>query len=108
VLGAWSDKWVVIATDQLDDPIFADLSTGEFSIYSAVHGEGTWEPYLIADSLAKFKAIIQRLQTLSIGRTNPIEIERDPINDENKAQFLSYVSRENPNTELFYWETFFL
>jgi hypothetical protein len=105
--GSWNDKWVVIATDQLGDPIFVDSSSSQLTVYSAAHGEGAWEPYIISDSLFEFKEIVGLLQKMSIDRTNPVEIEENPINDNDKADFLRYVTLKNLDTELWYWEQFF-
>jgi hypothetical protein len=104
-VGSWNDRWIVIATDQLGDPIFIDSSSSRFTVYAAAHGEGAWEPYIISDSLFEFKEVIGLLRKISIDRTNPVEIEENPIND--KADFLGYVTLKNPNTELWYWEQFF-
>ena len=105
--GSWNEKWIVMATDQLGDPIFVDSSTRQFTVYNAAHGEGVWEPHVISDSLFEFKEIIGLLRKISIGRTNPVEIEENQINDKDEANFLGYINKKNPNTELWYWEQFF-
>src|SRR5262245_31602872 len=51
----WHQEWIVIATDQLGDPIIVDASSPVLNVLSAAHGEGAWKPFLIADSLDNFK-----------------------------------------------------
>jgi hypothetical protein len=68
--GSWNNKWIVIATDQLGDPIFVDSSSSRSTVYTAAHGEGIWEPYVISDSLFEFKEVIGLLRKLSVGRSN--------------------------------------
>src|SRR6266513_5104465 len=53
--GDWKEEWIVIASDQMGDPIIIDVSSVELTVLSAEHGEGTWEPFVIADSLDNFK-----------------------------------------------------
>ena len=53
----WRRTWIVIAYDN-GDPYFIDtakpLPDGECPIWMAMHGTGTWEPRLVASSLAQF------------------------------------------------------
>ena len=104
--GSWNDNWIVIATDQLGDPIFIDSSSNQFTVYTAAHGEGAWEPYVISDSLFEFNEIIGLLQKISVDRTNPLKIKENPINDKDKANFIRYITLKNPNSEVWYWEQF--
>jgi hypothetical protein len=46
-------------------------------------------------------------QKYGLIRSNPVEIEENPINDKDKSDFLRYITIKNPNTELWYWEQFF-
>src|SRR5688572_860252 len=43
--GAWRRSWVVVGhEDQRGDPLFVDTASGEWPVYTAMHGEGMWEP----------------------------------------------------------------
>ncbi|MBG9595940.1 hypothetical protein ACFVV6_20425 [Bacillus mycoides] len=47
--GDWKDGWIVIGIDSyLGDPIFVDSNDENYSVYTAMHGEGDWEPECIA------------------------------------------------------------
>jgi hypothetical protein len=104
--GDWRNGWLVIATDQSGDPIFLDVKSPGLVVYTAAHGEGNWEPEIIADTLSGFKPIMDRLQTLSVNRSNPIEIDQHPMMDAEKHNFLTYVEQANPNSKQWYWEQF--
>jgi hypothetical protein len=53
--GDWKRDWFVIACeDLLGDPIFVDLSEPGLPVFTAAHGEGEWNPVLIASSLRGF------------------------------------------------------
>lgn len=52
----WNINWLVIGQDS-GDPIIYDLITK--NIYSAIHGIGTWEIKLLADSLSEFLIFIK-------------------------------------------------
>jgi hypothetical protein len=48
--GSWKAEWIAIGYDtSLGDPIILDTSSAQ--IMTAMHGEGSWEPYSIAKSL---------------------------------------------------------
>ena len=103
--GDWRDTWVIFGVDRmLGNPIFIDISTQ--SIMTAVHGEGVWEPIIIADSVDTFRRIIQNLKQLSINRETPVEIEKKPIRKEESEQFLSQTRAANPKADISYWECF--
>ena len=53
----WKPQWVAIANWD-GDPAIADTSKPETPIYTAMHGEGTWEPKPIAPNLGAFLAAV--------------------------------------------------
>jgi hypothetical protein len=62
----WSRTWLVIATeDELGDPIFAELDSPAPPVYTAAHGEATWDPVRTADSFDGFVAALREVQALS-------------------------------------------
>jgi hypothetical protein len=105
--GDWQEEWLVIATDNVGDPIIVDVSTSDLTVLSAEHGEGDWEPLVIADSLEKFKNILSYLSKISKDRTNPVELENNPISDKEIRFILTQIEEQNSKAELSYWETFF-
>jgi hypothetical protein len=96
-----------IATDQLGDPIIVDTGLLNSPVFSAVHGEGNWEPFVIADSLDNFKEIILALERISSNRRTPSEIEKNPINALEAQGILTKIEALNPNADIWYWESFF-
>ncbi len=105
--GDWQEQWLVIAADQLGDPIIVDVSSPNLSVLSAAHGEGTWEPFIIADSLDKFANIISILNNVSKDRTYPVDLEINPITDKERQEALRKIEQQNPEAEIWYWENFF-
>jgi hypothetical protein len=105
--GDWQEEWLVIATDQLGDPIIVDVSSPKLMLLSASHGEGSWEPFVIANSLDGFKALISVLHKTAKNRTNPVELEKHPITDKERKDALAKIEVENPDVEIWFWETFF-
>lgn len=105
--GDWQEEWLVIATDQLGDPIIVDVSSPELTVLSAAHGEGSWEPFVIASSLGCFKAIICVLHKIAKNRTNPDELEKYPITDKEREDALAKIEQKNPDVEIWFWESFF-
>lgn len=57
---SWSDSWVVFAYDA-GDPYFFDTSKKwekESPVFSARHGQGSWEPHLVASTFSQFLLIL--------------------------------------------------
>ena len=53
--GSWRPEWITIGYDTaLGDPIILDTSTPQLRVMTAMHGEGSWDPKVIADSLPRF------------------------------------------------------
>ncbi len=53
--GDWKKNWLVIGYEDLcGDPIFTDIETENFPIFSAIHGMGSWKENLIADNFECF------------------------------------------------------
>jgi hypothetical protein len=90
--GDWKSTWLVIATEDLaGDPIFIDLTGDEFPVFTAPHGEGTWEPELLATSLQAFGKALREVQLVSIGRQNPVELENNPLPDPDREALLERI-----------------
>ena len=105
--GDWREEWIVIASDYTGDPIIIDVSSPKLTVLSAAHGEGNWEPFVIADSMDNFKNIISILHDISKDRTNPDELENNPVKDKEKRNALTKIRQLSPDTENEYWENFF-
>ena len=100
--GEWQAEWWVIAWDDLGDPIFVDINTDR--VYTAMHGEGSWEPTCIADSLDSYERIVNELHNISVGRENPVRMENNPIYIQTKEMFTDLVTKNNVNSEPWYWK----
>lgn len=101
--GAWRKEWMVIGTDALEDPIIVDLRTEDLEVMTAEHGDGAWEPYVIADSLENFGQIVEALRKISEGRTTLDLLEENPLSSDEREQFMSEVEENNPESETGYW-----
>lgn len=55
----WKDSWLVIG-DCSSDPIIAALDSENTPIYLARHGQGAWEPKLVAPSLGSFLSVVAK------------------------------------------------
>jgi hypothetical protein len=105
--GDWKKEWLVIGTDTIvGDPIFIDTSSKQLQVLTAGHGEGEWECITIADSLDNFADIISELKKVSVKRTTPIALEKNPLPEKERNQFIQKVGTDNSETEIYYWENF--
>ncbi|MBP6323386.1 MAG: SMI1/KNR4 family protein [Chitinophagales bacterium] len=104
--GDWKKNWIVIATDDLGDPIFVDSDNTNLSVFISQHGQGAWKETYIASSLEIFKEILSDLKRLSIGRDNPIQIEKNPITEIELNNFLAKCKTKNTEIDIWFWEDF--
>ena len=104
--GDWKKNWIVIAKDNLDDPIFVDIENQSLPVFFAEHGNGDWEKNSIAISIENFSQILTDLKKLSIKRENPVNIEKNPIPEAEIEMFLSKTKENNKGMDIEYWEIF--
>ncbi|HEU4790733.1 MAG TPA: hypothetical protein VFS71_13690 [Flavobacterium sp.] len=104
--GDWKKNWIVIATDNMDDPIFVDIENPNLPVFISEHGNGEWEQNYIAISIEKFSSILSDLRNLSINRQNPVEIEKNPISETELELFLTKTKNDNNWMDIEYWEIF--
>tara|TARA_R110000751_G_scaffold307852_1_gene432761 strand:+ start:1800 stop:2285 length:486 start_codon:yes stop_codon:yes gene_type:complete len=101
--GDWNENWIVISRDDLGEPHFVDLKDGK--IYTAMHGQGDWEPDLISISLEKYIETINFLFELSKNRDNPSDLENNPITQNEIERFEKFIEEANNGEVEFYeWE----
>jgi hypothetical protein len=104
--GDWHPSWLVIGNeDETGDPIFIDADDDQFPVYIAMHGEGEWEPDKIAVSLKSFISALSYIKELSVGRENPVALEKNPIPTDEQERILKIISETNKNIEMDFWET---
>lgn len=104
--GDWLDSWYVIGEDEfLGDPIFVDINQVQFSVYTAVHGVGFWEPEQLAISLENFLVILKELTRLSKQRETPNAFRDHPLTDEESERLLDTIEKANPGISMDYWES---
>jgi len=70
--GAWQANWVVIGYETAcGDPLFTDIDAAALPVFTAIHGQGAWEPVQIAASIEAFAKCIEEFSRISVGRGNP-------------------------------------
>lgn len=103
--GDWDENWLVIGNeDCCGDPFLIDIRDKKYSVYMAIHGEGNWEPTLIADSFKKFIKNIECMKDISTGRENPVKLKNNPISEVEKKKIIKRISRNDSKTDVSFWE----
>ena len=103
---SWQGNWVVIGyEDGSGDPIFIDSEADGFPVYSAMHGTGVWEPHLIATGLRHFATAMREMARVASGRENPVLLEANPIEPEERANVLERIRRDNTGSNTAFWES---
>jgi hypothetical protein len=107
--GSWQTNWVVIGYEtRCGDPIFIDTQAEGFPVYTAMHGCGTWEAKPVATRLRKFAMAMTQFARLAEGRSNPVQLEANPIEPNERSSFLQEILRENLGMEITFWEDWLL
>lgn len=102
--GDWKESWLVIAYEDLcGDPIFIDTQEKGFPVYTAVHGEGSWEPVKIATSFSNFEKALSYMIELSKDRENPVNLENNPISEMEKESVLKRIRSDNEGLCADFW-----
>jgi hypothetical protein len=102
----WRKEWVVIGYEECcGDPIFIDSSANGFPVYTAIHGEGTWEAKQIAVSLEAFGHAISTIAEVAKGRENPVALESNPLTLSDKQATIVAIRHHNPDINLEFWES---
>jgi hypothetical protein len=89
--GDWRPEWVVIGHDTAcGDPVFASDEI-PYPVFTAMHGEGSWDPKLVAPSLEAFTQCLMAFQRFAAGRSNPVRVDANPPTSAQQAQFLTII-----------------
>jgi hypothetical protein len=105
--GDWQREWVVIGyVECCGDPIFIDSLAEGFPVYTAIHGEGSWEAKQIAVSLEAFGRALSAIAAVANGREHPVALENNPLTQSEKQITLAAIQRDNPDLDLEFWKTF--
>jgi hypothetical protein len=107
--GSWQTNWAVIGyEDGSGDPIFTDSGADGFPVYTAMHGTGAWEPRLIATGLRNFATAMREIAKVAEGRENPVELEANPIESDERAKVLERIQKENIGIDTSFWENWLI
>lgn len=103
--GSWKAEWIVIGYDTLGgDPLILDTSRPNFPVMTAMHGEGRWDPRVIALSLEAFAFGLKTVHRLSAGREDPVQLEQNPLSAEEREQALQAIQgNNNGEIDLEFW-----
>jgi len=94
--GAWQPSWLVIGCESaLGDPIFIDTDDDALPVFTAMHGEGAWEPNPIATSAEAFANCLKEFARIAAGRANPGEHNANPVGDDDRKRFLNRIAELN-------------
>ena len=94
--GSWRANWMVIGQETCcGDPIFVDTEDARNPVFSAMHGEGSWNAQRIAISMEAFAACFEEFATIAKMRGSPVAVNQHPIEDIERAAFLSRIEQLN-------------
>jgi hypothetical protein len=91
---SWKPSWIVVGHESLcGDPVFIDSEASGIPVYTAAHGEGAWNPFMVAPSSSSFFEIVRKLAALAKGRESPVKMRSNPISDAEQCEFISFVEK---------------
>jgi|Tabmets5t2r1_1033131.scaffolds.fasta_scaffold52389_2 hypothetical protein len=102
--GDWRETWLAIGHEDLTgDPLFVDTADDALPVYTAMHGEGSWEPTLVADSFSGFVTALETIAEAGRGRENPVQLESNPLPEEERERVLQAIAEANPGASMEFW-----
>jgi hypothetical protein len=63
-----------------------------------------WSPQIVASSFRHFIQILERLQVLARGRATPVQMEKHPLTDSERAAFIDSIRRDSADADVSFWE----
>jgi hypothetical protein len=106
--GDWRKSWLVFAyEDTCGDPIFVDLSEPCFPVYTAAHGQGRWDPTLIAGSFDGFVAGMAAVKRLAKGRSTPVALEPNPLLATDRSRLKQELTCLGADADTEFWTSWF-
>jgi hypothetical protein len=89
--GDWRKDWLVIGYETgCGDPFFA-LDEDPHPVFTAMHGQGSWSPDLVAPSLRSFGECLLILKQFAQSRSAPADWEKHPPSEAEQEQFVSAI-----------------
>jgi hypothetical protein len=103
--GDWRRSWLVIGEDdEHGDPIFVDLAEPGLPVYTAIVGEGEWEPVPVARSWEGFVRVLEHLRERAKGRESFEDIAEHPLHERERREILSELAALQSAFDLRYWQ----
>ena len=92
--GGWKEVWFIIGEEDLcGDPIFIDVESDDFAVFTAMHGEGNWNPEKIAETFNGFIKLLELLSKVSKDRNTPILLENNPFSSKEREAILVEIKK---------------
>jgi len=96
--GGWQSDWLVIGYDTgVGDPLILNTSGPQLPVFTSVHGEGKWELQPVAISVESFAACLDEFAKIALGRSNPVETDRNPLPDADREAYRTRIAAINEN-----------
>jgi hypothetical protein len=106
--GAWRKTWLAIGYDTMcGDPILVDLAQPGWPVFTAMHGQGVWEPISIARSFEGFVQGMRVMKRASRGRSSPVALERKPLWPAERAELKNELQCLGGAAERQFWLMWF-
>src|SRR5262249_47354625 len=92
-------NWVVIGYEtSLGEPLFLDTNSTSLPVFTAMQGEGVWNPVQVATSVEAFGMCFEEFARISERRRNPVDCEANPISDGERAVYLRRIAELNQSS----------
>jgi hypothetical protein len=105
--GDWRKSWLAIGYEEMcGDPIFVDLSSLGFPVYTAIHG-GPWRPNLIAATFDGFVRAMTALEPYAAGRGSPVELEANPLSEADRRRLDADLACLGRDADKDFWTSWF-
>ena len=106
--GDWKPSWVVVGNELSGgEPVFIDLTQPEFPAYTAMHGQGEWDPMPVAQSLKGLVLGLKEVALASRGRESPVALQAHPLSKAERRQLKQRLRCLGGELEQEFWLSWF-
>jgi len=104
--GDWRKSWIVVGyEDETGDPIFVDSAEAALPVYTAIHGQGEWEPELLSNSFSGFIEALMAVHDISANRDNPVKLSSNPLSESEADRLLAKIRQSTKVEDVLFWES---
>jgi len=93
------EEWFVIGHKTACGDAILTSQMEPHAVFTAMHGEGSWEPSVVAPSLELFRECLTVFRRFAHSRGSPVELEANPPSEDERMHFIGRIKELTASEE---------